>query len=221
MYTIEHKCTYYLVDRDKGGTFEIGNHDELINYLSNHFVKENGFENYDLTGNDKCWRSVEYYGWKKYFIAVIGDGQYVTRYVKMHEERLMPKPYMLIDDKGTIINPRDFDKEIKMVKHNIASFYNRKYNGDEYGVRLISFSWHGKEKKTFRFRCDPVPHIHNHNNWHFSHVGHRAQLWKNRDNIRPKNRIDWADLWDPKERHVDRCWKSSSKARHQWAKHIK
>ena len=221
MYTIENKRTYYLVDRNKGNTFEVGNYNELIDYLSNGFTRGSNYENFDLTGNDKSWQEVWYWDWKKVLVSTKTTLHYEMRYVRMHEERLLPKPYMLIDDRGTIINPRDFDKEIKMVKHNITSVYNRKYNGDEYGIKLVGFNWRGKEKKTFRFRCDPVPHIHNHNSWHFSYVGHRAQLWKNRDNIRPKSRIDWSDLWDPKERHVDRCWKSSCKKRHQWEKHMK
>ena len=68
MYTIENKCTYYLVDRNKGNTFEIGNYNELIDYLSNGFTRGSNYENFDLTGNDKSWQEVWYWDWKKVLI---------------------------------------------------------------------------------------------------------------------------------------------------------
>lgn len=235
MYIIENKRTYYLVDRNKGKTFEIGDYSDLVDFMASMWKRSFDwckqtetmpYEDFDFSGNDKSFQLVEYYEWTNVRVwdnmNDILTSHIEKRYELIRDVKWRAKPYMIIDDTGAIVNVRLFDADIRAA-HARRSIRPKQGTTKDatYGVKLIGFSWRGKEKKIFRFRCDPVPHVHNHNSWHCSYVGHRAQLWKNKDNIRPKSRIDWSDLWDPKERHVDRCWKSSCKKRHQWEKHMK
>lgn len=247
MFTVENKRTYYLVDRVKESTSEIGDFQELIMFLTtkrgralyygtadeNYLTYYVGdfskklYVDFDFTGNDMQLTPVEYNHWVRTAVWKNDNGllhQYhIMRYRKDCRWVWKLKPYMVLDDTGAIVDVRLFDDKVVAAiekKKNKPSNYWVNHSTDHYfGERLVKYP-HSAPWETFRFRCDPVPHIHTYH-WHHYYGSHRWQNRKYANEIRPKRRIDTADLWDAPERHIDRCWKSSCKKRHQWEKHIK
>lgn len=238
MYTIENKRTYYLVDRNKGKTSEIGDYSNLIKVMASMWNRNldwykqsetTPYDDFDFSGNDMSLQPVEYFGWKDVRVwdntNDVLTSRIEKRYGLIRDVKWRAKPYMVIDDTGAIVNVRLFDADIRAA-HARRSIRPKQGTTKDatYGEVRFSFSWRiwgtGVYYSGYHFRQGAVPFIHRQKG-NYTTKSHVVQLWKNKEEMRPKCRVDWADLWDPKERHVDRCWKSSCKKRHQWEKHMK
>lgn len=224
MFKVEDNEIYYVVDREKKTTIEIGSFKELLNWLSTRVLSSGGhktlcYDKFDFSGNDIGFytENVLTFGIVRYDsdFNPIKDWYFISKKV------LRPRRYMILNDKGNIINVRLFEEEIKEVIKNKSCWKAPKLSNVKYGDLVrCHYRYRRENSPNYYFRRGPVPFIHNYNNWHCSYNHHRAQNYKQKDLIRPKTRIDRADLWDGPYRHTDRCWKTSCKKRHQWEKHF-
>lgn len=150
---------------------------------------------------------------------------YKIGFMYVRTVKTIPRRYVIRDINGKIVNVRLFEKEVLSSQtKTYRGMTKRERHTDDVkrGEKLFvpAYLRHGSLKICFNYREDPVPHVHNYNNWHRNNPGHRAQLSKLADEIRPKTRIDICELWDGRNRHTDNNWKTSTKCRHQWEKHM-
>ena len=240
MFNVDYKETYYLVDRDKGRTVELGNFDKMIRYISHIvnfrkgcFREKFPYEKFDFSGNDKGYVSVVECDWKKCPVHSYRNGsveidRWELRYVQVDRLKMMARPYMVIDSNGRIVDIRRFETQIKAAQESRSDwrYYNKKLGEDfEVGEKFIPYAWLDNPKPVSRYRCGPVFGIHKRNRWfrycRNSKLFHNFRLSQNPEaKVRNKAKIEHWDMWDDCYRHIDRSWKTNSKCRHQWEKHL-
>lgn len=226
MYKVEDKTAYYFVDRNNNKTHYIGNFSSLITFLASRLNFEKRkiyiaqrldkrdfvYDDWDFSGSDTHWvkeyKQVfgRYYDWKtKSFIC----GWHTSTISK-----LIPRPYMIINDCGDVIDFRCFEQEILAVPH-----YNTPWGTTKNAKHGEKFLCYRYSSESYRFRCGPVPGVHRYPG--YSRRPHKGLLntIRNADSIRPKARIDF-DYWD-NFAHTDKSWKTNSKCRYQWQKNLK
>lgn len=229
MHEVRDKTTYFFVDRSRGKTYYIGDFDELIVFLAKRIHFENRkdyvtqrfdkrdfiYDNWDFSGGDVHWVTNHKLVWERYFDWNIE--KFVSGWHYKRINYLAARSYMIIDDRGGIIDFRIWEPLINAARDRMVSrslwgtTINAKYGEKLYRYRFSPYAYH--------FRCGPVPGIHK-----LRGCGHRPHKGllntiRNADTIRPKARID-TDYWD-NFAHTDRCWKTNSKCRYQWQKNLR
>ena len=229
MHEVRDNTTYFFVDRSKGKTYYIGDFDKLIIFLAEHIHFENRkdyvtqrfdkrdfiYDNWDFSGGDVHWVTDHKLVWERYFDWNIE--KFVSGWHYKRINYLAARSYMIIDDRGGIIDFRIWEPLINAARDRMVSrslwgtTINAKCGEKLYRYRFSPYA--------YRFRCGPVPGIHK-----LRGCGHRPHKGvlntiRNEDTIRPKARID-TDYWD-NFAHTDRCWKTNSKCRYQWQKNLR
>ena len=207
MYEITDKTKYFLVDRIQGKTLYIGSFDELIKMLASRIHYENrqifnsdAYADWDFSGRD-TYRLYE----KHMFFNI-----------PLYSSKIKPRPYMIIDNRGRIIDFRQWEEQIMTARRNRSYSKWGTTNGAKYGDKFRCYRY---STDTYSFRCSPVPSVHKRKGWgSHQHKGILNTI-RNADFIRPKARIDYF-YWDDFP-HTDKCWKTNHKCRHQWQKHLK
>lgn len=99
--------------------------------------------------------------------------------------------------------------------------------------RIKKYNYEKQKNKSYIFRRDAIPNIHNYKSWH------RGSTYRHPETTRSKrqnyvvgyekeyehllsNKIKSLPcVYDDIIRHKDKCWKTSYKVRKQWQKHLK
>lgn len=229
MYEVRDKTTYFLVDRNRNKTYYIGNFDALIETLSKRIHFENRrdyitqrfdkrdfiYDNWDFSGNDTHWVNEYKLVYERYFDW--HTEKFITGWHYKSINYLAARPYMIVNDRGGVIDFRKWEKLIADVRDKMCDYppWGTTENA-EYGDRLRHYRY---SDATYTFRCGPVPHVHKLRGWgHRPHKGLLNTL-RNANSIRPKARID-VDYWD-NFAHSDNSWKTNTKCRKQWMKNLR
>lgn len=214
MYKVDYNEVYYLVDRKRGKTEELGSFEEMIACVARKIdtskYKAYLYGDFDFSGNDfKVKVKIEYFPFKrtKEFVAC---------------------PYMILDSKGRIIDVRLFDKQIRAILNSPSKYYNDSRIDETFqaGDKFIPYRWHMPQNTVSKFRRGSVFGIHCYKPSKNSYL-RRSKLYHNfclsqnpEAMVRNKAKIEHWDLWDDCYRHTDRSWKTSCKCRHQWEKKL-
>lgn len=225
MYEVKDKVTYYFVNREEGKTFEIGNFDDMIIFLAKKLSfslvngRETAFEHWDFSGGDIGHFTKFEKEWGLTRVWVAAENKYDWRYAyhAVIKHYRAPKPYMVVDSEGRVIDSRIHVDKIKRVKPVSYDFKRR--NDFVYGEKLVRYRYHKDSQNDFFFyRCSPVPYVHHYKSWgRGTHKGIHNTI-RNNEYCRPKARVP-VDYWDNFP-HIDRSWKRNHKCRYQWMKHI-
>jgi hypothetical protein len=229
MHEVRNKTTYFFIDRSKGKTYYIGDFDKLIVFLAERIHFENRkdyvtqrfdkrdfiYDNWDFSGGDVHWVTDHKLVWEHYFDWNIE--KFVSGWHYKRINYLAARPYMIIDDRGSIIDFRIWESLINAARDRMVSrsLWGTTINA-KCGEKLYRYRF---SPYTYRFRCGPVPGIHK-----LRGCGHRPHKGllntiRNADSIRPKARID-TDYWD-NFAHSDNSWKTNTKCRYQWQKNLR
>lgn len=218
MYKTFDRTKYFLVDRIQGKTFYIGDFNELMEMLASRIHYENRqlfnndvYEEWDFSGGDTYFNSDIYEEWDSYRLYK----KYMFFNIPVYSSKIKTRPYMITDNCGRIIDFRQWEKQIMDARKNRSYSKCGTTDSAKYGDKFRCYY----SIDTYSFRCSPVPNIHKKKEWgNRPHKGILNTI-RNRDNIRPKARIDYF-YWDELS-HTDKCWKTNHKCRHQWQKHLK
>lgn len=229
MHEVRHETTYFFVDRDRSKTYYIGDFDRLIvflaerihfedrkDYVTQRFDKRDFiYDNWDFSGGDVHWVTDHKLVWEHYFDWHINE--FVSGWHYKRIDYLAARPYMIIDDHGSIIDFRIWESFINAVRDRMVSrpLWGTTINAKR-GEKLYRYRF---SQATYHFRCGPVPGIHK-----LRGCGHRPHKGllntiRNADSVRPKARID-VDYWD-NYAHSDNSWKTNTKCRYQWQKNLR
>lgn len=242
MFKPEQEERYNIFDREKNMWLQCDSHEELLDFLGRTILRFDSwnrkhtvsYSEFDFTGNDFYFGSVVEWKWcsvrdyaaenlrgksAEYDLA---NPIYKMVYKKVWVDAKIRRRYLVLNSNNAIVDVRCFEAEVitytnKKNKDSSAK-WNSRCGEAKHGELIEVPKWKGNSQH-YKYREDPVPHIHNYNNYHCPSNGHRAQLAKT-EGLRPKSRIASADLWDSKYPHSDRNWKSSFKCKHQWEKHM-
>lgn len=229
MHEVKDKTVYYFVDRNRGKTYYIGNFNELIADLAKRIHFENRklfstchhdqrdmiYDDWDFSGSDTHWVIERKLVFERYFDW--RTEKFITGWHYKSINYLAVRPYMIVNDRGGVIDFRKWEKLIIAMRDKMCNYpaWGTTENA-EYGDKFRRYRY---STGTYRFRCGPVPGVHKLRGW--GHRPHKGLLntIRNADAIRPKARID-VDYWD-NFAHSDNSWKTNTKCRYQWQKNLR
>ena len=228
MHEVKDKTVYYLVDRNEGKTYYIGNFNELIADLaqrihfesrksfktSHHDRRDMAYDNWDFSGSDTHWIVESKLTYGRYFDFMAN--RFFTGWYFKKRQVLVARPYMIVNDCGNVVDFRQWEEIIAEARKNRTYYKWGTTEDAKYGDKFHRYRY---STATFIFRCGPVPGIHR-----CGGCGSRPHKGilntiRNADSIRPKARID-VDYWD-NYAHIDDSWKTNTKCRYQWQKNLR
>ncbi len=234
MYEVKNETTYYMVNREKGKTYLIGNFDSLIRELARYIrfekIVDMGlhdpreaakvlYAEWDFSGGDTYWGEEKkmVFGLTQVWDSI--NREYVWKRA-WHYKRFPVKfvrPYMIVDDCGRVIDFRQWEQFIRERRARITKYY--RYIGEAEAGEKFYLGRYAYTYNIYRFRRGPVPYTgYKRRGYSNLHKGIHNTI-RNADSIRPKARVD-CDYWD-RYRHIDSSWKTNTKCRYQWQKHLR
>ena len=234
MYEVKNETTYYMVDRREGKTYLIGNFENLIRELACriHYEKvvdvgwhdpreaaKNLYADWDFSGGDTYWGKERklIFGLTQVWNSI--KHEYVWDYAwhYIYVDVKWTRPYMIIDDGGRVIDFRQWEQLIRVCRARRTKYYHT--IGEAKAGEKFYLGRYAHAYSIYRFRRGPVPYTgYKHRGWSNLHKGIHNTI-RNANDIRPKARVDW-DYWDH-YRHSDSSWKTNTKCRYQWQKHLR
>jgi hypothetical protein len=233
MYNINNKSEkFYVFISSKNQHIYIGNEEQLINYLVNHFykswneLKNSCFDDINVTGKDTKF----FYKEEK----IITIDEFEEKHISYEKQKIIiPKEYLFYDGNNRIIDVRVYAKKaLKQYEHKSQKSYytiTRKDNKITNETYISYRSWRGNTV-CYKYRRGPVPgtgklRYNYRKSFRFPKINSIRKQVSNleeKDYIRKKSIPNLYGWWDDNpSRNVEKSWKRQSKCRHQWQKNLK